>query len=86
VVLPPLSWRELPEDLLVGAETKAVFELAVNELPHRLRAVVVLRDVEGYTAGEVCQILDISEGNQRVRLHRARASLRAVLERHLETK
>jgi RNA polymerase sigma-70 factor (ECF subfamily) len=83
---PPRSWRELPEDLLVGAETKAVLERAVNELPHRLRAVVVLRDVEGYTAGEVCQILDISEGNQRVRLHRARASLRAVLEHHLETK
>lgn len=84
--LPPASWRQVPEDLLLGSETRAVVSRAVEELPHRLRVVVVLRDVEGYSAGEVCQILQISEANQRVRLHRARASLRAALELYLETR
>jgi RNA polymerase sigma-70 factor (ECF subfamily) len=51
----------------------------------RQRLVVELRDVEGYTAEEVCATLQLTPGNQRVLLHRARATLRARLETYLAT-
>jgi RNA polymerase sigma-70 factor (ECF subfamily) len=55
---------------------------ALTELPHRQRVVVALRDLDGHTADEVCDLLDISAGNQRVLLHRGRAVVRAHLERY----
>ncbi len=55
---------------------------AVDRLPERQRVVIVLRDVEGYTSEEVCSILEISAANQRVLPHRARAFVRAELERY----
>jgi RNA polymerase sigma-70 factor (ECF subfamily) len=57
---------------------------AVASLPAAQRAVVVLRDVEGLTAAEACQLLELSEGNQRVLLHRGRSKVRAALERYLD--
>ncbi len=80
----PSSWRELPEERLLDAETRSTVEAAIEELPDLQRLVVVLRDVEGYTAEEVCEVLEIRETYQRVLLHRARARLRAVLEQYLE--
>lgn len=79
---PPASWRA-PEDSVLDAETRSQVEAALDGLPPRQRAVIVLRDVEGYGAGEVCQILDISAENQRVLLHRARAAVRAALAPYL---
>ena len=53
---------------------------AIDGLPDRLRAVVILRDVAGLPADEVCSLLGVSAGNQRVLLDRARSRLRQQLE------
>jgi RNA polymerase sigma-70 factor (ECF subfamily) len=82
---PPASWREVPEDLLLSKETMTEVERAVATLPTAQRAVVVLRDVEGLSAAEACQLLGLTEGNQRVLLHRGRFKVRAALERYLDT-
>jgi RNA polymerase sigma-70 factor (ECF subfamily) len=81
---PPRSWREAPEDLLLSQETMTEVERAVATLPAAQRAVLVLRDVEGLAAAEACQLLGVTEGNQRVLLHRARSKVRAALERYLD--
>ena len=54
-----------------------------GQLSEYQRRVFMLRDIEGYTSVEVCQMLDISEVNQRVLLHRARSRIRAALESEL---
>jgi RNA polymerase sigma-70 factor (ECF subfamily) len=81
---PPASWREVPEELLLSQETMAEVKRAVATLPAAQRAVLVLRDVEGLTAAEACQLLGLTEGNQRVLLHRGRSKVRATLERYLD--
>jgi RNA polymerase sigma-70 factor (ECF subfamily) len=73
----------LPEDRLAERETLALVAGVIDELPARQREVIVLRDVQGWEAEEVCRALDISEGNQRVLLHRARSRVRAALEADL---
>lgn len=73
----------MPEALLLGEETVTLIRGAVGRLPPGQRMVITLRDIEGWSAQEVCELLDISEVNQRVLLHRARSRVRAVLERHL---
>lgn len=79
----PPSWSGLPEPALESRETLAVLQAAIDRLPARLREVIILRDVSGWTAEETCQALRISQGNQRVRLHRARAFVRQQLEEYL---
>jgi RNA polymerase sigma-70 factor (ECF subfamily) len=59
-------------------------ERAIDGLPPAQRAVLIMRDVEGMTAAEACQFLGLTEGNQRVLLHRGRSRVRAHLERHLD--
>ncbi len=84
---PPQSWaKDTPEELLLRGEAVVVVNRALTELPANQRAVVTLRDVEGLDAEEVCNILEISETNQRVLLHRGRSRLRRMLERHFEKK
>ncbi|MFN8123005.1 MAG: sigma-70 family RNA polymerase sigma factor [Thermoleophilia bacterium] len=73
----------MPEALLLGGETVTLIRRAIDRLPPAQRTVITLRDVEGWSSREVCELLDISEVNQRVLLHRARSRVRAVLERHL---
>ena len=73
-----------PEERLLAAETRGVVERAIEALPPAQRAVISLRDVEGWSAEEVCNALTLSETNQRVLLHRARSAVRAALERYLE--
>ena len=75
--------RELPEERLLAAETRARVAEAIETLPANQRAVISLRDVEGWSADEVRNALDLSEVNQRVLLHRARAKVRAALEEYL---
>jgi RNA polymerase sigma-70 factor (ECF subfamily) len=79
----PQSWAGLPEDRLLAAETLEVISDAIDRLPPVQRAVISLRDVEGWGSEEVREALDLSEGNQRVLLHRARSKVRAVLEDYL---
>ena len=54
-------------------------------LPPAQRTVIVLRDIEGWSSEEVCSMLNISESNQRVLLHRARSKVRRSLERYFDT-
>jgi len=75
--------RALPEERLVASETREVIAAAVEKLPANQRAVISLRDVEGWSADEVRNALDLSEVNQRVLLHRARAKVRSALEDYL---
>ena len=80
---PPASWARLPEETLLSSETRAVVGEAIAALPETQRAVITLRDVRGFTAGEACDILGLTEANQRVLLHRARSKVRARLEDYL---
>ena len=80
----PDQWSDLPEQRLLGDETRRVIDAAIDRLPPNQAAVIRLRDVEGFGSAEVCDLLDISEANQRVLLHRARSKVRAALERYLE--
>jgi RNA polymerase sigma-70 factor (ECF subfamily) len=82
---PPTRWDTLPEERLLGDETRRVIEDAIDALPPSQRAVISLRDIEGWDAGEVCNALEISESNQRVLLHRARAKVRQAIEEYVET-
>jgi RNA polymerase sigma-70 factor (ECF subfamily) len=75
----PTQWP-LPEEGLLADETRQVIADAINELPSTQRAVITLRDVEGWDSEEVCEMLEISAGNQRVLLHRARTQVRAAIE------
>jgi len=77
----PLTWPS-PEDGAVAAETRRQLAAALAGLPARQRVVVTLRDVAGHTSEQVCELLSISAANQRVLLHRGRATLRAALEQH----
>jgi RNA polymerase sigma-70 factor, ECF subfamily len=80
----PTDWRTVPESKLLSQETLDVVKDAIDELPELQRTVITMRDVAGCDSDEVCSTLEISEGNQRVLLHRARARVRSALERHLD--
>jgi RNA polymerase sigma-70 factor (ECF subfamily) len=81
---PPQSWGESPEERLLSKETQAYIEQAIDALPPSQREVITLRDIKECTAEEVCDILSISDSNQRVLLHRARSKVRRALERYFE--
>ena len=87
----PGHWRAFPRDWSASAasavqdrETLRVVMGAIAALPLAQQTVIRMRDVEGFSPGEVCTALDVSEGNQRVLLHRARSRVRAALEDHLD--
>ena len=71
------------EELLLSRELRERIEGAIAALPPKQREVIVLRDVEGWSANEVCDMLDVSEANQRVLLHRARVKVRGLLAPYL---
>lgn len=75
----PVEPWEQSDDRLMAAAASKTLAAALSDLPARQREVVVLRDMEGLPSTEVCDALGISEGNQRVLLHRARSRLRGVL-------
>jgi RNA polymerase sigma-70 factor (ECF subfamily) len=81
---PPQRWDTIPEESLLGRETRTHIETALETLPAAQRAVVSLRDIEGWSSEEVCNALELSETNQRVLLHRGRSKLRAALESYLQ--
>jgi RNA polymerase sigma-70 factor (ECF subfamily) len=77
---PPRSLDGVPEERLLGREARERIDAAIATLPPAQRIVITLRDVEGLSADEACRMLELSEGNQRVLLHRARSRIRAVIE------
>ena len=77
------DWAPSAEDALISAETDALIRRTINALPEGIRLVVTLRDLEGWSAEEVCHMLAITDTNQRVRLHRGRSRLRAAIEQYL---
>ena len=78
--LPPEHWVDDLDDRLHAGKLSGSIRAALDELPDVQREVVTLRDVEGMSSTEVCNVLDISEGNQRVLLHRGRSRMRQALE------
>ncbi len=80
----PASWDvDSPEDLFMAREGADLISQTLDSIPEMQRAVVLLRDVEGVSSIDACNLLEISESNQRVLLHRGRAKLRKALARHL---
>ncbi len=77
------DWSRTPEEQMLSAETRAVLNRAIDELPDHYRAVLVLRDVEGLSNEEVAEALGESVPTVKSRLHRARMALREQLTRHL---
>ena len=73
---PPAPWVQSVDDALVTSERVAFVAAAINLLPLVQRLVITLRDVECWTATEVCNALELSQTNQRVLLHRARSKVR----------
>jgi RNA polymerase sigma-70 factor (ECF subfamily) len=80
------SWESEADDRIVAASWSRCLTQALDDLPPRQREVVVLRDVEGLASADVCQLLGLTEANQRVLLHRGRSRLRSVLETELEVR
>lgn len=78
--VPPRAWPSAEDDA-VATERREALLCAISELPESQREVLVLRDVEGVSASEACNVLSLSETYQRVLLHRARSRVRAALER-----
>lgn len=76
------SWDSIPDDRLLAGEARQHFRDAIEELPERQAAVFLLRDVEGWSSEEVCEVLELTPENQRVLLHRARNRVRARLEEY----
>ena len=79
----PSSWDGVPEELFLSQELLHIVQDAVAVLPGNQRAVITLHDIDGFSVDEICNILGISETNQRVLLHRSRSKVREVLENYL---
>jgi RNA polymerase sigma-70 factor (ECF subfamily) len=77
---PPVQWAEEVDDRLVAEHLVDRVRVFLPELPEAQRQVLLLRDIEGLPAPDVCKLLGVSDGNQRVLLHRARGHLRQQLE------
>jgi RNA polymerase sigma-70 factor, ECF subfamily len=80
----PQPWEGDPEERLLAGEARALILDTIDQLPPNQRAVITLRDIEGFDADDVCNVLDVSDTNQRVLLHRARTKVRRALEQYLE--
>jgi RNA polymerase sigma-70 factor, ECF subfamily len=79
----PQPWEGDPEERLLAGEARALILDAIEQLPPNQRAVITLRDIEGFGSDETRNVLDLSETNQRVLLHRARSKVRRALEQYL---
>jgi RNA polymerase sigma-70 factor (ECF subfamily) len=81
----PSDWSCLPEQRLLSSEVMRRVRAAIDRLPRRQQQVLVLRDIEGWPTGEICEALSLTETNQRVLLHRGRARVRDELERYFDS-
>ena len=76
----PHAWESIPETQLLGRETRSIIFRTIESLSPNQQQVIRLRDVDGFSAEEVCHMLQLSESNQRVLLHRARERVRQALD------
>lgn len=83
-VVPRLD--ALPEEKLLSAEAMGVIETAISGLPETHAGVLILHDIEGRAPEEICEMLELTDGNRRVLLHRARNRVRAALEHYFDEK
>jgi RNA polymerase sigma-70 factor, ECF subfamily len=81
---PPRPWQR-PDRRVLSLETREYLKKALAELPERQRLVVALRDVDGLSSNEVCEVLGLTPENERVLLHRGRSRLRAALEQYVDS-
>ena len=79
----PLGWDAAPDERFLSQEAHTQIRASIDSLPGSQRQVVVLRDVHGMTAEETCSLLQISDVNQRVLLHRGRSKVRRAIELYL---
>jgi RNA polymerase sigma-70 factor, ECF subfamily len=80
----PHPWEGDPEMQLLAGETRRLILDTIEDLPPNQRTVITLRDIEGFDAEDVCNVLELSDTNQRVLLHRARSRVRRALEEYME--
>jgi RNA polymerase sigma-70 factor, ECF subfamily len=80
---PPVPWVDEADERIDAAQLATHVRAHIDELPPAQREVFVLRDIDGLSSADVCSLLGISEGNQRVLLHRGRTKLRAAIEREV---
>lgn len=83
--IEPVPWPT-PEDELIAGELRGVIFDAIAALPPTQREVIVLRDLDGLPAADVCNVLEVTDTHQRVLLHRARSRVRAAIERYIGAK
>ncbi len=81
---PPQRWDGDAEERLLAGEAREIIDAVIADLPPAQRDVIVMRDLSQFSAAEVCDLLDVTEANQRVLLHRARSRVRAALEQYLD--
>lgn len=80
----PAAFPDAPDEQVVSKELRRVVDAAVRKLPDAQQEVITMRDIEGFDSADVCSLLGITEGNQRVLLHRARSKVRAAVEHYFE--
>lgn len=80
----PNPWPTTPEGELLSAEIQALILQTVKQLPTNQMEVITLRDLEGFTPHEVSELMELTDVNQRVLLHRARSKVRRALEQYFE--
>jgi RNA polymerase sigma-70 factor (ECF subfamily) len=79
----PRAWEGLPEERALTRELRNTIDQAIAALPPNQREVITLRDIEGWSAEEARMLLSLSEANQRVLLHRARAKVRTAIDQYI---
>ena len=81
---PPGDWTEAVDDRMLAAGLLPLVWAAIEDLPDTQRQVVTLRDIEGLSSNDVCDVLSITAANERVLLHRGRSRIRSSLETRLK--
>jgi RNA polymerase sigma-70 factor (ECF subfamily) len=78
------DWANVPLDRLLDEELASIVKAGIDSLPDKYRMILMLRDIEGFSTAEAAQILDLTESNVKVRLHRARLYLRDRLKGYFD--
>jgi len=84
-VEPSQPWTESVESMLERDELRAQVRASIETLPETHRVVLQLRDIEELSTEETAEILGITPNAVKIRLHRARQALRALLDEHMKS-